>query len=141
MQIMVLGGPLGEEFGWRGYALPALSQRLGWRGASLVLGVVWAVWHLPLFWMPGTAQAALPVLPFLAGTVALSVVFARLAVNTGFSVLPAILLHGAINAGSWVLPVTPQGGDLQPYLLVTGILLLTALGCMIKPGPALATTT
>lgn len=105
-QILVLGGPLGEEFGWRGYAPPALSQRLGWRWASLALGVVWAVWHLPLFWMADTAQAALPLLPFLAGTVALSVVFARLAVNTRFSVLPAILLHGAINAGSWAIPVT-----------------------------------
>jgi uncharacterized protein len=140
-QILVLGGPLGEEFGWRGYALPALSQHLGWRWASLALGVVWAVWHLPLFWMPGMAQAALPPAPFLAGTVALSVIFARLAVNTGFSVLPAILLHGAINAGSWAIPVTPQGGDLQPYLLVNGILLLTALGCLIKPGPVLATAT
>jgi membrane protease YdiL (CAAX protease family) len=54
-QILVLGGPLGEEFGWRGYALPALSQPLGWRWASITLRVVWAIWHLPL-------------LPFLAGS-------------------------------------------------------------------------
>jgi uncharacterized protein len=139
VQIILLGGPLGEEFGWRGYALPALSQRIGWRGASVAIGVVWAVWHLPLFWMPGTVQATLPMLPFLAGTVALSVVFARLAVNTRFSVLPAILMHGAINAGSWALPVTPMDGDLQPYLLVTGILVLTAIGCLVKPGPTVAT--
>ena len=134
-QILVLGGPMGEEFGWRGYALPALSQRLGWRWASLVIGVVWAVWHLPLFWMPGTAQAALPMLPFVAGTVALSVVFARLAVNTRFSVLPAILLHGAINAGSWAIPVTPQGGSQQPYYLVTGMLIAIAIAVFLKPGP------
>ncbi len=134
-QIFVLGGPLGEEFGWRGYALPALSQRLGWRWASLVIGVVWAVWHLPLFWMQGTAQAALPMLPFVAGTVALSVVFARLAVNTRFSVLPAILLHGAINAGSWAIPVTPQVGSQQPYYLVTGMLIAIAIAVFLKPGP------
>lgn len=133
LQIMVLGGPLGEEFGWRGYALPTLSQHIGWRWASLVVGVVWAIWHLPLFWMPGTAQTALPLLPFLAGTVALSVVFARLAVNTRFSVLPAILMHGAINAGSWAIPVTPNGGDPQIYFLVMGILFFAALGCLIKP--------
>ena len=138
VQILVLGGPLGEEFGWRGYALPALAQRIGWRGASLALGAVWAIWHLPLFWMPGTAQAALPMWPFLAGTVALSVLFARLAVNTRYSVLPAILLHGAINAGSWAIPVTPQAGEQQPYLIVTGILLVSALCCLIKPGPAQA---
>lgn len=137
VQIMVLGGPLGEEFGWRGYALPALSQHIGWRWASLAIGVVWAIWHLPLFWMQGTAQAAMPLLPFLAGTVALSVVFARLAVNTRFSVLPAILLHGAINAGSWALPVTPQGGEVGPYLIVTGLLLITAIGFLLRPGPDL----
>ena len=63
------------------------------------VGVVRAVWHLPLFWMPGTAEAALPLLPFVAGTVTLPMVFAWLAVMSIFSVLPAILPRGAINAG------------------------------------------
>ncbi len=140
VQIFVLGGPLGEEFGWRGYALPVLSRHIGWRGAGIALGVVWATWHLPLFWMTGTAQATLPMLPFLAGTIALSVLFARLAVNTRFSVLPAIWLHGAINAGSWAIPVTPQGGgEQQAYLIVTGIMLLAAFGCLVKSGPVAAT--
>lgn len=137
LQITLLGGPLGEEFGWRGYALPAMAQRFGWRGASLVLGAIWGLWHLPLFWMPGMAQATLPMGLFMAGTVGLSVVFARLAVNTGFSVLPAILLHAAVNAGSWAIPVTPQGGDLRPYIIVTALLLVAALACLVRPGPAI----
>lgn len=137
LQITVLGGPLGEELGWRGYALPVMAQGLGWRAASIVLGVVWGLWHLPLFWMPGMAQAYLPMGLFMAGSVGLSVVFARLAVNTGFSVLPAILMHSAINTGFWAIPVTPQGGDLRPYAIVTALLLSVAIACLVLPGPAI----
>jgi hypothetical protein len=133
--ITLLGGPLGEEFGWRGYALPALTARVGWRWAAIGIGVVWGLWHLPLFWIPGTAQAGLPMGLFLASSVALSVVFSRLFVNTRFSVLPAILLHGAINWTSMVLPVMPNGGDTRPYTIVMSLLLLVAVVVMLKPGP------
>jgi uncharacterized protein len=134
-QILVLGGPLGEEFGWRGYALPALARKWGWRWASLSVGVVWALWHLPLFYMPGTAQAAMPMALFMASSVALSVIFARLSVNTAFSVLPAIVLHWSVNAWSWVIPVTPQGGVMQPYYLVMGLVFVIAIFVFLKPGP------
>ena len=134
-QILVLGGPFGEEFGWCGNALPALTERMDWRWASLSVGVVWAFWHLPLFWMPGMAQANLPMVPFLASTVALSVLFARLSVNARFSVLPAIVLHWSINARSWIIPVTPHGGVTQPYYLVVGLLVVIAAVVFLKPGP------
>lgn len=133
--VIILGGPLGEEFGWRGCALPALSARLGWRWAAIMVGVVWGLWHLPLFWMPGTAQSDLPMGLFLASTVALSVVFARLSVNTGFGVLPAILLHGSINWSSMVVPVMPNGGDGRPYMIVMILLILIAVVMIVKPGP------
>lgn len=133
--ISVFGGPLGEEFGWRGYALPALTELWGWRWSAILIGAVWGLWHLPLFWMPGTVQAELPMGLFLASTVALSVVFARLSVNTQFSVLPAILLHGVINWSSLVLPVMPAGGDARPYTIVMGLVMLLAVAVMLKPGP------
>jgi uncharacterized protein len=133
--VTIFGGPLGEEFGWRGYALPALSARMGWRRAAVLIGVVWGLWHLPLFWMPGTAQAELPMGLFLASNVALSVVFARLSVNTGYSVLPAILLHGSINWSSMVLPVLPKGGATQPYTIVMNLLILVAFALVLIPGP------
>jgi hypothetical protein len=79
----------------------------------------------------------MPPLLFLAGTVGMSVALARLAVNTGFSVLPAIVLHWSINAFAWAIPVTPQGGTLRPYLLVIGLLTLVATALFLKPGPHL----
>lgn len=130
--ITLLGGPLGEEFGWRGYAL---TTRIGWRWSAIGVGVVWGLWHLPLFWMPGTAQADLPMGLFTASSVALSVVISRLSVNTGFSLLPAILLHGAINWTSMVLPVIPNGGDTRPYTIVMSLLILVAVGVILKPEP------
>ncbi len=133
--ITLLGGPVGEEFGWRGYALPALTARIGWRLSALGIGVVWGLWHLPVFWMPGTAQADLPMGLFLASSVALSVVFARVSVDTGFSVLPAILLHGAINWSSMVLPVMPVGAVIRSYVIVVSLLILAALATILKPGP------
>ena len=133
-QILVLGGPVGEEFGWRGYALPALTHHIGWRWASLTVGGVWALWHLPLFFIPGMAQANMPIALFMASSVALSVVFARLSVNTRFSVLPAIVLHWSVNAGSWAIPVTPQGGVTLPYYLVMGLLFAVAIFVFFKPG-------
>ena len=55
--VFLVGGPLGEEFGWRGYARPAMQERLGWRSASLGLGVIWGVWHLPLFFVADSTQS------------------------------------------------------------------------------------
>ena len=134
-QILLQGGPLGEEFGWRGYMLPALTHHFGWRLASLTVGGVWALWHLPLFFIPGMAQANMPMALFMASTVALSVVFARLSVNTRFSVLPAIVLHWSVNAGSWAIPVTPQNGVMQTYYLVIGLLFAVAIFVFFKPRP------
>lgn len=133
--VIVFNGPLGEEFGWRGFALPALTAHHGWRWAAIVVGVVWGLWHLPLFWMPGTAQSDLPMGLFLASTVALTVLFARLSVNTGFSVLPAILLHGSINWSSMVVPGMPNGGDGRPYTILMMLLILIAVVLIVKPGP------
>ena len=87
--ILLLGGPLGEEFGWRGYALPGLQDRMGWRMASLGLGLVWGVWHLPLFFIEGTSQAHIPLALFFLSVAAMSVLFAWLVNHTKGSVVAA----------------------------------------------------
>lgn len=130
--VLLLGGPLGEEFGWRGYALPVLQERYSWRIASLILGGVWGMWHLPLFYIADAVQSHIPFALFMLNTVALSILFAWLFNHTRGSVLPVLVLHTAVNAGSWVIPIMVMGhsGNLRPYGLTVGLLVLVALGLL-----------
>lgn len=105
--VALLGGGQ-EEFGWRGFALPRLQARYSGLVASLAIGVVWAAWHLPLFWVPGSSQAGLPLAPFLASVPAISVVFTWLYNRTGGSLLLAVLLHASVNASSALYPIAPE---------------------------------
>jgi len=95
--------PLLEEVGWRGYALDRLQLNRSALSASLILGVVWAVWHLPLFFVEGSFQAesvgfgTTGFWLFMIGIVALSVSFTWVYNNTSRSVLAIILLHGWVN--------------------------------------------
>lgn len=91
-------GPLGEELGWRGFALPRMLERRPPLAASLVLGGIWGLWHLPGFLQPGIIQSALPVPVFLLGILAMSVLSTWLFVNAGGSVVPSILLHWIGNS-------------------------------------------
>jgi membrane protease YdiL (CAAX protease family) len=87
----------GEEIGWRGFALPRWLERTGpWR-ASLAVGLVWALWHLPLFAMPGMPQFGTPFVAYVPYLVALSAILTVLARETRGSVLVATLFHGAVN--------------------------------------------
>ena len=133
--VLLLGGPLGEEFGWRGYALPVLQDRLGWRAASVGLGLVWGVWHLPLFYIDGTAQARIPLALFLLSVVALSVVFAWLVNRTAGSVVAALLFHTSINFWPSVVPVLPAEGSYRAYAFVVAMLVLLAFVALLTSGP------
>jgi membrane protease YdiL (CAAX protease family) len=111
--VLALTDGLGEELGWRGYALPRLLARHGALAASLSLGVVWALWHLPLFWTEGAVLYGRPVwLPFLE-LPAEAVIYTWIFQHTRGSALPAVLLHASSNlfalpqaaaAASWGSP-------------------------------------
>ena len=88
----------GEEIGWRGYALPRLGTKTGYAGGSLLLGVMWAVWHLPTFFiLPGNGNYGQSFPLFLVGVTAISVAMAWLYLHTNGSILLAMLMHSAIN--------------------------------------------
>lgn len=131
--VLLIGGPLGEEYGWRGYLMPALTARMNWRHASLAVGAVWGLWHLPLFFMAGAAQALMPIPVFLLNILAGSVLFGWLFERTQRSVFPAIVLHTSLNAFAGILGIIPTPTSTQPYLLVTGLLVLIAVALLIIP--------
>lgn len=92
------GGPLAEDIGWRGYILPKLREGMSAFAASLVIGVIWVIWHLPFFIFPEGASivAYLPLFWFALITTAWSVLMAWVYVNTQ-SILMPVLFHAAIN--------------------------------------------
>jgi membrane protease YdiL (CAAX protease family) len=90
-------GPLGEELGWRGFALPRMLERWTPVTASLILGLVWGIWHLPAFYVSSLSQSQIPLPVFILGAVSLSVVTCWLFLKTKGSVLIAILAHLMAN--------------------------------------------
>lgn len=92
-------GPIGEELGWRGYALPRLLERASPLVATLVLGVIWAIWHLPAFYLPGMPQSQLNLALFFVFAICVSAVMTWCHLGTGGSILLAILIHLVANHG------------------------------------------
>ena len=100
----------GEEIGWRGYALPRLADRFGLGSASVLLGFIWGVWHLPQFFIRDgdSYRRAFPV--FVLQVTAMSVAFAWPYARTNGSLLLTMLLHAAINNSKDIVPSGLLGG-------------------------------
>ena len=94
----------GEEIGWRGYALPRLAERLGLARAGIILGVIWACWHLPFFFVPGTDKSGQSFPVYLLSVTALSVAMAWLYWRTNGSLLLTMLMHAAVNNTKDIVP-------------------------------------
>lgn len=91
-------GPIGEEFGWRGFALPRMIDRLTPVDATIRLGLLHAAWHAPLFFIPGMPQHTVSWPLFVLGVVSLAVFDTALYLRTGANLLLAILVHLLANA-------------------------------------------
>jgi len=111
----IFGGPLGEEIGWRGYALPRLTDRIGRAGASVLLGLVWACWHLPVFFIPGMDQSGQSLPVYVLQVTALSVAMAWLYWHTRGSLLLAVVMHTAINQTKDIVPSRVVEGAGNPW--------------------------
>jgi membrane protease YdiL (CAAX protease family) len=99
---ILIVGPLSEEFGWRGFALERSLTRFGIVKGNLLLGVMWAFWHLPLFFIPGTIQQINGNQPvefsiFFLLVLGLNVFINWLYKNTGRSLFAAMLVHFVFN--------------------------------------------
>ena len=100
----LLFGQLGEEVGWRGYALPRLAARYGLASASIVVGIIWAAWHLPLFFIPGTETTGQSFPIYLLSVTAISVAIAWLYEHTNGSLFLTMLMHSAVNNTKDIVP-------------------------------------
>lgn len=105
--ILFLGGPVAEEFGWRGYALDRLQMNYTALASSVILGFAWGLWHLPLFFMPGQEMYYnVPIWGFILGTILFSIIFTWVYNNTGGSILAVLLLHTTGNLSHFIFPAT-----------------------------------
>ena len=129
------GSALGEEIGWRGYALPRLQAGRSALNASLILGVIWALWHLPLYFTGQAFRSLSLFAPFVVATIALSVILTWVYNSTGGSLLLVVLIHATFN-----LPLTlilaPLGSRATvPFLLWCGLMVVTAIVVVVVAGP------
>jgi uncharacterized protein len=138
-------GALGEEPGWRGFALPGLQSTLSPLVATLILGVLVTLWHVPILFLEEGALQPQIVVGFLLGSLAVTFWYTWLFNHTGGSVLLSIVSHaaqGTITVGGlWAM-----GADFAQANLITGFVwLAVAVGLVVLDrkawrGPAPATT-
>jgi membrane protease YdiL (CAAX protease family) len=98
-----------EEYGWRGFALDRLQSRFNPLMASILLGIIWGVWHLPLHFIEGTTQFYIPVVEFILQTIVLSVLYTWLHNGSGGSIFIAALFHTTGNLAGATIPYWTTG--------------------------------
>lgn len=127
--LLVFSGPVGEEIGWRGFALPRLLEKYQALSASLILGTVWAIWHLPLILVNDfTAYGAL--MPVIA-----AIVFTWVFQNSRGSVLLAILMHASYqNSVRYLGKVFTDGDHVQQQWLGNGIWIVMVAAILLGYG-------
>jgi membrane protease YdiL (CAAX protease family) len=129
--LMIVGGGL-EELGWRGVAQPELERRMNAPVAALIVGVLWALWHAPLFLIPGVGQYQTNFPIFSINTVGLAFVLAWLYRRTR-SILLCVLLHTASNTAGAMGFSIPN--DLVVPNVVSSVLtLVLGVGLLLADG-------
>ena len=137
--LLILIGALGEETGWRGYALPQLQRRFSPLASSLILAVVWFGWHLPQFFVIATYRDSGPVqyVGMFLGLACGSVVLTWLYNRSGGSILLVALWHGLYNVVSGTQAATGLLAALVSTLIMIQGVALIGLEVRARRQPAL----
>jgi membrane protease YdiL (CAAX protease family) len=106
----------GEEIGWRGFALPRLTAKFGLSRSTLLLGILWACWHLPLFFVKGADKFGQSFPLYLLQVTALSVAVGYLYWRTHGSLLLVMIMHAAVNNTKDIVPSAVPGAA-NPFVL------------------------
>jgi membrane protease YdiL (CAAX protease family) len=133
LAVNLVAGPLAEEFGWRGHLQPVLRRRLGPAVTAVVVGGVWALWHVPLFLLAGTSQARIGLVSpaavaFFAAMLPLSVVAWFVSERLRGGVPGAVLVHLAVNISLTLLFVAPSAGGVACALVALVLIAAVLLG-------------
>ena len=140
--MLTIAAGIGEEFGWRGFLLPRLQARHNALFSSLIVGTIWAIWHIPLFFIKGTSQydwqSQSGLLPAILGyslfVIVSSIQFAWVFNNTGRSVLLAAVMHGASNTwGGYIDVYRGQFGGMLTFIAVS---VVVSIIIVLVAGPA-----
>lgn len=96
---LIILGPLSEEFGWRGLLQKRINKEFPPITGSVIIGVIWSLWHLPLFYMTGTSQHDfnIPFIQFMISIISSSFVYTYIYIKTNGNLFSAILLHWLIT--------------------------------------------
>jgi CAAX protease family protein len=138
--MVIADGPLGEELGWRGFLLPRLLTRLRPVPASLLVGAVWFLWHLPLYAADGTRLSPWFLASYLVQLLAVATIYTWFFLRSDGSVLLAIVLHDASNYFQFlavrIFPAMTRGDTVdQVYLLVVTVIGIVAGRSLRRRGP------
>lgn len=120
-----------EEFGWRGVALPLLQRKFAPFWASLILGIIWAIWHIPAFLLSGTPYDDWSMLPLFGGLIALSIIITPMFNSANGSLLIAYLYHFQMMNPMW--PNT-QPWENYVFIAVAIIVVIVNRNTMFKKG-------
>ncbi|MFP4078645.1 MAG: CPBP family intramembrane glutamic endopeptidase [Candidatus Izemoplasmataceae bacterium] len=126
LYILFLGGPLGEEIGWRGYALPGLLRKYNPFVASLILGLVWTFWHVPAFFIPDSAQEGISFPLYLVNTMILTMILTVLYLRTK-RISSALYFHTSANFALGIFYIIDQTSALVFIGIFMVLTLLTLL--------------
>jgi membrane protease YdiL (CAAX protease family) len=130
------GSSIGEELGWRGFALPRLQARHSALAASLIVGAAWGIYHLPLFLLGSPTRPLALFLPFAIGCVIMSIFYTWMYNGTGGSLLIVVLLHATTNLPLSVVYAPLGEGVVPVFWLLDAILAITAAVLIARTGAA-----
>jgi uncharacterized protein len=128
---MVFVGGGQEEFGWRGYALPILENKFGIWIANLMLGIIWAFWHIPLWFINGTSQTYMNFKGFILLTIGYSFIFSWIRQISGNRPFSGLYVHGLANAFIAIMPTIVMQKNMPMTRFWIWVILTFLIGILI----------
>jgi hypothetical protein len=131
----LFSGPIAEELGWRGFALPRLQARFNALISSLILGFIWTCWHIPLFFVPGASQVSIPFPIYLVLVMTITIYLSWLYNNTGGSLVITVLGHFFFNLTGFLTGVLRLMPAMTFYFTSGPLLFLVVLAVIFYYKP------